>query len=199
MITRPPTLEELRFHCFVGKEIVPTRNFVECSLSYISPSFYTYKYRHKLIEFGTFRFRHSFFSSPKLLHDDLRSHFDSLPDKNSDYNTFIHYISCPEVGLYTNQHTECIDLFRSLYKEFDLPARRIFLWIFTLHPLIANEFNDSELTLVTGPFVDPKFHLFSSLPGCQDAQKVYQLGEFWVSYSDGTEEEKYLLQGLPRP
>lgn len=193
-MTRLPTPEELRFHCFVGKNIHPTFPFLQLALRRIFPP--DHPMRSAILNnFGAFRFTdQSFYSDVPKLCAHLRCDLIYMPSRSP--LPLLHYIECPEIGLYTTDHGDLIDRFRSIREELDPSC---YLWVFTDQPLIVNEFLGNETTLITGPWDDPSFHLFSSLPGYERGQKVYALGEWWLSYSDGTQEEKNLLQGLPRP
>lgn len=199
MTTRPPTPEELRFHCFVGKNIDPGLTSIYSIFFHFFPRQPVCPYnfgetRHVCSVLDSEPYAHPKTSSISYLATKLQE-LSQYP-RSSPYLLFIYY---PEVGFYIHDHGDFMDEARSLYETYILPDSLAYLWFFTHQPLIVNEFDASEVTLVTGPISEPSFHVFSSLPGYDIAKKVYALGEFWLSYSDGTEEEKCLLQGLPRP
>jgi predicted ATPase len=71
--------------------------------------------------------------------------------------------------------------------------------IATHSPLVVNELRGEEISVVTrDPDTGTQVKLLKDVPGFADALKVYQPGEFWVSYCDGNQEEP-LLTGSPRP
>jgi hypothetical protein len=68
----------------------------------------------------------------------------------------------------------------------------------TQSPLVVNELKGEEATLISpdseGWVVATRL---CDTPGFEDAMKVYALGEYWVSYCTGGEEE-LLLKGIRR-
>ena len=70
--------------------------------------------------------------------------------------------------------------------------------IATHSPLVVNELEGDEVTVVTRPLeTGTQEILLKDVPGYDDAAKAYQPGEFWVSYCDG-DQETPLLTGTAR-
>ena len=70
--------------------------------------------------------------------------------------------------------------------------------IATHSPLVVNELKGDEISIVTrDPATGTKVTLLKDVPGFEEASKVYQPGEFWVSYCDGNMEAP-LLSGSQR-
>ena len=70
--------------------------------------------------------------------------------------------------------------------------------IATHSPLVVNGLQGHEVSVVTRPpDKGTQAVLLKDVPGFEDAAKVYQPGEFWVSYCDG-DQETPLLTGSAR-
>jgi len=98
----------------------------------------------------------------------------------------------PENGLHPARIAEITRILREIAKTGQVV-------IATHSPLVVNELTGDEISVVTRD-VKTGTHavLLKDVPGFDDAMKVYQPGEFWVSYADGKSEEP-LLTGTPRP
>jgi predicted ATPase len=97
----------------------------------------------------------------------------------------------PENGLHPARITEVMAALREISKSAQVV-------IATHSPLVVNELQGDEVTVVTRPPEEgTQAVLLKDVPGFDDAAKVYQPGEFWVSYCDG-DQETPLLTGSPR-
>lgn len=94
----------------------------------------------------------------------------------------------PENGLHPARIAEVVRILRGLSKT-------IQVIVATHSPLVINEFDASEVTVVTR---DPKngtqFTPVAQTPNFEQRQKVYALGELWLNYANGTDEAP-LLKG----
>ncbi|MDX2053891.1 MAG: AAA family ATPase [Polyangiaceae bacterium] len=94
----------------------------------------------------------------------------------------------PENGLHPARIAEVVKILREL-------SERTQVIIATHSPLVVNELQGPEVSVITrGADSGTQAVLLKDVPGFDDAMKVYQPGEFWVSYCDGA-EEKALLTG----
>jgi predicted ATPase len=97
----------------------------------------------------------------------------------------------PENGLHPARISEVMDILREISKTSQVI-------IATHSPLVVNELKGDEISVVTrDPEKGTEVVLLKDVPGFEDASKVYQPGEFWVSYCDGN-QEKPLIKGEPR-
>jgi len=97
----------------------------------------------------------------------------------------------PETGLHPARISEVMSVLREISKTSQVV-------IATHSPLVVNELTGDEVSVVTRhPEQGTQVCLLKDVPGFEDAAKVYQPGEFWLSYSDGKTEEP-LLNGTPR-
>ena len=97
----------------------------------------------------------------------------------------------PENGLHPARISEIMSVLREISKTSQVI-------IATHSPLVVNELKGDEVSVVTrDPDKGTEVKLLKDVPGFDDASKVYQPGEFWVSYCDGNREEP-LLTGRPR-
>ena len=97
----------------------------------------------------------------------------------------------PENGLHPARISEVMDILREISKTSQVI-------IATHSPLVVNELKGDEVSVVTrDPEKGTEVKLLKDVPGFEDASKVYQPGEFWVSYCDGNREAP-LLTGSPR-
>lgn len=97
----------------------------------------------------------------------------------------------PENGLHPARIAEVMGILREISKTSQVV-------IATHSPLVVNELKGDEISVVTRhPQTGTKAILLKDVPGFDEASKVYQPGEFWVSYCDGKAEEP-LLTGSPR-
>ena len=97
----------------------------------------------------------------------------------------------PENGLHPARIAEVMAILREISKTSQVV-------IATHSPLVVNELKGDEISIVTrDPATGTKVTLLKDVPGFEEASKVYQPGEFWVSYCDGNMEAP-LLSGSPR-
>jgi predicted ATPase len=97
----------------------------------------------------------------------------------------------PENGLYPARIAEVMRSLREISKTSQVI-------IATHSPLVVNELEGDEVTVVTRPLeTGTQAILLKDVPGYDAAAKVYQPGEFWVSYCDG-DQETPLLTGTAR-
>ena len=98
----------------------------------------------------------------------------------------------PENGLHPARIAEVMSILREISKTSQVI-------IATHSPLVVNELQGHEVSIVTrDPAKGTQVKLLKDVPGFEEASKVYQPGEFWVSYCDGNQEEP-LITGKPRP
>ena len=98
----------------------------------------------------------------------------------------------PENGLHPARIAEVMSILREISKTGQVV-------IATHSPLVVNELQGHEVSIVTRDREKgTQVKLLKDVPGFEDAAKVYQPGEFWVSYCDGNQEEP-LLKGKLRP
>jgi predicted ATPase len=97
----------------------------------------------------------------------------------------------PENGLHPARIAEVMAILREISKTSQVI-------IATHSPLVVNELKGDEVSILTrDPEKGTQVTLLKDVPGYEDAMKVYQPGEFWVSYCDGKQEAP-LLTGRPR-
>lgn len=97
----------------------------------------------------------------------------------------------PENGLHPARIAEVMNVLREISKTSQVV-------IATHSPLVVNELQGHEVSVVTRhPETGTQAILLKDVPRFEEASKVYQPGEFWLSYSDGKTEEP-LLTGTPR-
>lgn len=98
----------------------------------------------------------------------------------------------PENGLHPARIAEVMRVLREISKT-------IQIIVATHSPLVVNELQPEEVTVVTrSPEKGTQGILLKDTPNFEERSKVYALGELWLSYADGDQEEA-LLQGGPRP
>jgi predicted ATPase len=98
----------------------------------------------------------------------------------------------PENGLHPARIAEVMSILREISKTSQVI-------IATHSPLVVNELHGNEVSIVTrDPEKGTQVKLLKDVPDFEEASKVYQPGEYWVSYCDGNQEEP-LLTGRPRP
>ncbi len=97
----------------------------------------------------------------------------------------------PENGLHPARIGDVMTILREISKNSQVI-------IATHSPLVVNELKGDEVSIVTrDPKTGTAAKLLKDVPGFEEASKVYQPGEFWVSYCDGRMEAP-LLNGSPR-
>ena len=97
----------------------------------------------------------------------------------------------PENGLHPARIAEVMVVLREL-------SQAAQVLIATHSPLVVNELRGNEVSVVTRDLkTGTRAVLLKDVPHFDDASKVYQPGEFWLSYSDGDTEDA-LLNGTPR-
>jgi len=107
-------------------------------------------------------------------------------------DTKLFLVEEPENGLHPARIAEVMAILREISKTSQVI-------IATHSPLVVNELKGEEISIVTrDPKTGTRATLLKDVPGFDDASKVYQPGEFWVSYCDGNMEAP-LLTGSPRP
>lgn len=99
--------------------------------------------------------------------------------KDRKYNPFLF---SRDVFVYPNKAGGMVEQARKRSAE---------LWclFFTNDPLIINYMDPEEVTLACRENEKLILTNFSDLPGIEDAMKVYNLGEFWLSYATGGSED----------
>ncbi len=103
----------------------------------------------------------------------------------------LYLVEEPENGLHPARIAEVMGVLREISKTNQVV-------IATHSPLVVNELEGNEISMVTrDPTEGTRAVLLKDVPGFEDASKIYQPGEFWVSYADGKSEEP-LLTGKPR-
>lgn len=97
----------------------------------------------------------------------------------------------PENGLHPARISEVMRVLREMSKTSQVV-------IATHSPLVVNELEGHEASVLTRrPGEGTRAELLKNVPRFEEATRVYQLGEFWLSYADG-ETEEALLNGTPR-
>jgi predicted ATPase len=97
----------------------------------------------------------------------------------------------PENGLHPARVAEVMTALREISKTNQVI-------IATHSPLVVNELQGDEVTVVTRePETGTQAILLNKVPHYEESTKVYEPGEFWLSYADGKFEEP-LLSGRPR-
>jgi len=97
----------------------------------------------------------------------------------------------PENGLHPARVAELMTALREISKTNQVI-------IATHSPLVVNELQGDEVTVVTRePETGTQAILLNKVPHYDESTKVYEPGEFWLSYADGKFEEP-LLSGRPR-
>ena len=106
-------------------------------------------------------------------------------------NTKLFLVEEPENGLHPARIAEVMRSLREISKTSQVI-------IATHSPLVVNELQGNEVSVVTRTSeTGTRAVLLKDVPGFEDAAKVYQPGEFWVSYCDG-DQETPLLTGTAR-
>lgn len=107
----------------------------------------------------------------------------------SDCRLFL--VEEPENGLHPARIAEVMRTLREISKNSQVV-------IATHSPLVVNELNGDEVTVVTrDPETGTRGIRLKDVPRYEESSKVYQPGELWLAYSDGKMEEP-LLTGKPR-
>ncbi|MEW5851369.1 MAG: AAA family ATPase [Myxococcota bacterium] len=99
----------------------------------------------------------------------------------------------PENGLHPARIAEVMKLLRGIAEDKTRPAQVL---IATHSPLVVNEARPEEVTVVTRDVErGTQCTRMKDTPHFEERQKVYALGELWLSYADGRDETP-LLRGL---
>ena len=107
----------------------------------------------------------------------------------SDTRLFL--VEEPENGLHPVRIAEVMAILREISRSGQVVVA-------THSPLVVNELQGHEVTVLTrDPQTGTQARLLSEVPRFQEASKVYEPGEFWLSYADGNQETP-LLTGTPR-
>lgn len=97
----------------------------------------------------------------------------------------------PENGLHPSRIADVMGILREISKTSQVI-------IATHSPLVVNELQGHEISVITRtPDRGTEATLLRDVPGYDDAMKVYQPGEFWLSYADGKQEEALLRRPEP--
>ncbi|MBN1609798.1 MAG: ATP-binding protein [Polyangiaceae bacterium] len=105
--------------------------------------------------------------------------------------TRLYLIEEPENGLHPARISEVMAILREISKQSQVVVA-------THSPLVVNELQGHEVSVVTrDPEQGTRATLLKDVPRFEEASKVYQPGELWLSYADGKMEEP-LLKGKPR-
>ena len=98
----------------------------------------------------------------------------------------------PETGLHPARIAEVMKVLRAISQS------GIQVVIATHSPLVVNEMNPDEVSIVTRTSESgTKVQRILDTPNFERRAKVYALGELWVSYANGTDEAP-LLEGEPK-
>jgi ABC-type branched-subunit amino acid transport system ATPase component len=97
----------------------------------------------------------------------------------------------PENGLHPARIRDVMKVLREI-------SQTIQVVLATHSPLVINELEPHEVSVVTRGADGTKAVLMKDTPNFAERSKAYSLGELWVSYANG-EDEKPLLEGGPRP
>jgi hypothetical protein len=106
-----------------------------------------------------------------------------LPPATADCCWFSGLVVLVEADfVYVNAWTEHVAQWRARQTPFD--------WFlgFTNNPLVVNELQPEECTLACHEDDQLILTNFADLPNIETAMKIYQLGEFWLSYATGGAE-----------
>lgn len=96
----------------------------------------------------------------------------------------------PENGLHPARIKEVMGILRAV-------SERTQIILATHSPLVVNALEPHEVSVLTrSPEHGTEVRLISETPDFKERQKVYALGELWVSYANGTDEAP-LLAGEP--
>jgi predicted ATPase len=87
----------------------------------------------------------------------------------------------PENGLHPTRIKEVMAIFREI-------SRSTQVLMSTHSPLVVNELEPQEVSVVTRAAGGTRVRAISESPNFEERKKVYALGELWVSYADGEEE-----------
>ena len=109
----------------------------------------------------------------------------------SDVGTLL--VEEPENGLHPSRIADIVRILR------DLSEKRVQVLIATHSPLVVNELQPKEVTVVVRPSTEEgtKVYPIEKTPNFAKRSKLFSLGELWLSYADG-ELEKPLIEGVER-
>ncbi len=96
--------------------------------------------------------------------------------------TALWLIEEPENGLHPARIKEVVSIFREMTKTSQVI-------IATHSPFIVNELRAEEVSVVTRNENGTQVRPIKDTPNFSERAKVYTLGELWVSYANGEEEE----------
>ena len=89
----------------------------------------------------------------------------------------------PETGLHPARIKEVVDSLRSLSRN------GVQVVVATHSPLVVNELDPSEVTVVTrDPDAGTRIRNIGDTPEFESRSKIYNLGELWLSYANGVDE-----------
>lgn len=100
----------------------------------------------------------------------------------------------PENGLHPSRIADVMRVLREVSKTTQV-------LIATHSPLVVNELQPDEVTIVTRPSLKEGTRLtpMRETPNFAERSKVYVLGELWLAYADGNLEAPLLTQPTPAP
>lgn len=94
----------------------------------------------------------------------------------------------PENGLHPARIADVMRVLRRI-------SERVQVILATHSPFVINELQGDEVTVVTRPDGQgTRVRRFCDTPNFEERSKVYALGELWVSYADGKNEEPLLAE-----
>ncbi|MGC4067242.1 MAG: AAA family ATPase [Polyangiaceae bacterium] len=96
----------------------------------------------------------------------------------------------PENGLHPARVTEVMDMLRKLTED-----QNVQVLISTHSPLVINELKPEEVTLVTraDPASGTKLTPLPKTQRFEERSKVFNLGELWLNYANGTNESELVV------
>jgi hypothetical protein len=98
----------------------------------------------------------------------------------------------PENGLHPARIADVVRMLRHIAEDKDRPVQVIMA---THSPLVINELRPDEVTIITRDATGTHATPISDTPGFAARSEVYNLGELWLSYSNGVDEAP-LLKGV---
>jgi len=98
----------------------------------------------------------------------------------------------PENGLHPARVADVVRMLRQLAEDKERPVQVLMA---THSPLVINELKAEEVSVVTRPADGTNVTRMADTPQFAERSKVYNLGELWLSYSNGVNEAP-LLKGV---
>lgn len=97
----------------------------------------------------------------------------------------------PENGLHPSRIADVMRVLRAISEDRVQPAQVL---IATHSPLVVNELQPHEVTVVTRDGAGTHVHAIAETPNFDKRRKVYELGELWLSYANGKDEAALLAE-----